>query len=92
MSERPHWEHGFRCHGYWIGLDRVGWVSIGPRPNRVEITGYSWGVVHPLTAAYIEGRSVRLKQAKRAVEKLWASLAHLREMREEQRRVDASYT
>lgn len=65
----PVWEHGYRCHGYWIGITRVGWVSIGPRPNRVEITGHSWGVVHPVTGGYIEGRCLTLRRAKRAVEK-----------------------
>ncbi len=70
----PQWEHGYRCHGYWIGVRRIGWVSIGPRPNRVKDTGYSWGVVHPESGAYIEGRCVTLREAKRLVESKCDSL------------------
>jgi len=26
----PHWEHGYRKHGYWIGTRRIGVVYLGP--------------------------------------------------------------
>jgi len=28
VSEQLHWEHGYRCHGYWRGLERVGCVTL----------------------------------------------------------------
>jgi hypothetical protein len=32
ISSAPRWEHGYRCHGYWLDPSmRVGRVSIGPR-------------------------------------------------------------
>lgn len=34
----PHWEHGYRCHGYWFDVfdglltsnRRIGWVGLEP--------------------------------------------------------------
>lgn len=26
----PHWEHGYRAHGYWSGTRRIGVVYLGP--------------------------------------------------------------
>ena len=32
IGSAPRWEHGYRCHGYWLDPGtRVGRVSIGPR-------------------------------------------------------------
>ena len=48
MSE-PHWERGFRCHGYWIGGNRVGCVSLPPRLpelNSYAKTGFGYKPVH----------------------------------------------
>lgn len=67
----PTWEHGYRCHGFWIGVKRVGWVSLSPYLDgrgSVKNSGYSWGVVHPKTGGYIEGRCRTLRTAKRRVE------------------------
>ena len=32
MSVQAHWEHGYRCHGYWCDKtgDRLGFVGLGP--------------------------------------------------------------
>lgn len=30
---KPVWERGFRCHGYWVGVDRVGAVALPPGQN-----------------------------------------------------------
>jgi hypothetical protein len=73
----PVWEHGFRCHGYWLGVKRVGWVGLSPRvgPDRgsVKFNGYGWGVVAP-TGEYVEGKTKTLKAAKRRVEREYARL------------------
>lgn len=61
----PHWERGYRVHGYWLGMVRVGWVSLPP--GRVAEYGYGWGVNHP-SGRFAEGRAPTLKEAKKLVE------------------------
>jgi hypothetical protein len=71
VEERPHWERGYRVHGYWLGTERVGWVSLGPRAvTRAARDGYGWGVVLP-KGKTLEGRAASLRQAKRKVENLY---------------------
>ena len=60
----PHWEHGYRCHGYWRGtIDRVGFISLPPlhMTQRMELP-YGW------SCGKHQGRCKTLAQAKRAVE------------------------
>ncbi len=61
--EGMHWEHGYRCHGLWLGINRLGRVSIGPRRlwdgiYRWELDGF------PATS----GEAETLRKAKRQVE------------------------
>ncbi len=60
------WEHGYRCHGLWIGTKRLARVSIGHRGVRHDgAHPYSWEIdVAPFTA----GRAKNLKEGKRAAE------------------------
>ena len=38
----PHWERGWRCHGYWIGSKRVGFVALSPPGFKIVYTcGYN---------------------------------------------------
>src|ERR1700724_1393433 len=37
-KSNPIWERGYRSHGYWRGIIRLGWVSLSPRP----VTDYGW--------------------------------------------------
>lgn len=69
---RPHWERGYRCHGYWLGLVRLGLVSLGPaRCTLAARDGYQWeyfpgGVVAQKPAA---GGTVKtLREGRRLVE------------------------
>jgi hypothetical protein len=64
MSE-PHWERGYRCHGYWLDGERMGWVGMSPR-NRCGSSLYYWPYVGDYTAL---GSYKTLKAAKRAVER-----------------------
>lgn len=58
----PVWQHGYRCHGYWIEGQRVGFVGLTPRGYSVS---YSWGLdAAPLT----HGQASTLRAAKRRVE------------------------
>ena len=43
-SEEPHWEHGWRSHGFWIGNHRVGYVGLTPPGFTVA---YSWSLDWP---------------------------------------------
>ena len=69
----PKWQHGYRCHGYWIELSRVGIVSIPPGA-KASVYGYDWAVEVPLLATKT-GWSPTLIAAKRAVEKMFADRA-----------------
>ena len=70
-QEDPHWEHGYRCHGYWLGLVRIGAVGIGPFSGDAKRDGYGWTFRNPNTSADTDGREATLRKAKRQVEKLW---------------------
>jgi hypothetical protein len=58
----PRWEHGYRCHGFWLGTFRVGCVSIGVRPWDGI---YRWELDGGLTS---KGEVRDLRTAKRQVE------------------------
>lgn len=75
MSEIPHWERGMRGHGYWLGTQRLGYVSLPPRGYKAMggLLIYSWGV-DGLRGATWEGTARRLDTAKRAVERAVARL------------------
>ena len=71
-ATEPHWERGFRCHGYWIGLVRWGMVGLPPRAG-VDAPGegrYGWVFEpHGITGQRpVEGRSATLRVAKKMVE------------------------
>lgn len=66
----PVWEHGYRCHGYWLGDRQIGRVSIGPRGWWKPSDGYSWclqsdSLQHPP----VRKPCMTLAAAKRAVER-----------------------
>jgi len=62
--KQPHWEHGWRCHGYWLGRERVGRVSLTPR------CGYPTKYIASLDPPGKQGTRVydNLRAAKRCVE------------------------
>ena len=64
----PHWERGYRVHGYWIGNVRIGWVGLPPGRGTWKQLGYGWGLDKPV----VEGREPSLQKAKQAVEKALA--------------------
>ncbi len=76
----PRWEHGYRCHGLWLGSNRLGRVSIGPKGlwdglYRWELDG------HPATS----GEAKTLGKAKRQVEEALAAARKDRETRHGER-------
>jgi len=72
--DEPHWEHGKRCHGYWLGLTRWGFVGLAPRgQGGVKANGYGWefmpnGIVRNDPLPEHRGRTTTLRAAKRVVE------------------------
>ena len=60
----PHWEHGIRRHGFWLGAKRLGWVGIPPRGFPLE---YHWGLDRTPNKRAVAAPSLRA--AKRAVER-----------------------
>lgn len=60
--EPPRWEHGFRCHGFWSGTDRLGHVGLSPRGFPVV---YTWALDEVPSET---GESFTLRAAKRRVE------------------------
>jgi len=77
MNE-PHWEHGYRCHGYWLGTKRVGYVGLEPYCGglgNVKANGYGWGVTLSGGGHQdAKGHTRTLRAAKRAVEREYARL------------------
>ena len=76
MMDEPHWERGFRCHGYWNGDKRVGWVGLPPRlpslNSRAKTDGYRWGLDSDDLQTPPQRKSFKtLKAAKRAVDRAY---------------------
>ncbi len=68
LAQTPHWERGYRSHGYWLGSERVGWVTRPPG----KMTGQDYGWRYDWSdGARSEGRSPSLRQAKRMVEQIY---------------------
>ena len=59
----PKWEHGYRCHGYWLNGRRHGHVSLSPPGFKPVV--YSWGLDH---VEHEKGECKTLEAAKRRVE------------------------
>lgn len=67
---QPHWEHGYRCHGYWLGLERLGFVGLPPRFATAATYGYGWSFGAPGDKE-VSGRTRTLRAAKKAVEQAY---------------------
>lgn len=63
----PVWERGFRCHGYWLGNNRVGFVGLTPPMKNPTV--YTWSL--PSDEA-LTGQCLSLRNAKRLVERAYA--------------------
>ncbi len=82
----PKWEHGYRCHGYWLRLwdgviwrnARVGYVGLDPYmggTGNVKDNGYGWGVsVNGNGHDDVKGRTRTLRAAKLRVEREYRRL------------------
>lgn len=66
MIPGARWERGYRCHGLWLGDQRLGYVSLGP-PGLWDGL-YMWNVDRPGPMPAL-GSTKTLKAAKRAVER-----------------------
>jgi hypothetical protein len=73
----PHWEHGYRCHGYWLGNRRIGFIGICSGRGAAAKYGYGWSMDYPRDKAAF-GRSMRLRSARRAVERAYREATHER--------------
>jgi hypothetical protein len=66
----PEWERGYRCHGYWIGIDRVGFVGLPPAFATARKDGYFWHATPP-DSTERQGWEPTLRKAKRSVERTY---------------------
>lgn len=70
------WERGYRCHGYWIGTQRIGFIGL---PSRLAIkTGsamvYYWGLDCDNEKSICRIPCKKLASAKKHVELAWEQL------------------
>lgn len=54
------WERGFLSHGYWLGKERLGVVTLGPKGE--------WDGVYRWQAGDRAGEASTLEEARRSVE------------------------
>jgi hypothetical protein len=60
VKAKPNWERGYRSHGYWLGKERLGKVTLdGDAANAAR---YRW------ESGNRTGKSQTLREAKQAVE------------------------
>lgn len=69
---KPEWERGYWTYGYWLGIRRIGRVSIHRQGMSRRIECYAWSYTVQKTGATIEGKTNDLKQAKYEVELLYS--------------------
>ena len=60
----PVWQHGYRCHGYWLDNNRVGFIGLSPRVGNIPVF-YSWSLDRVPAET---GKCSTLRSAKRRVE------------------------
>jgi len=82
MTEQLHWEHGYRCHGYHVGVHRVGFVGLPPYCGGLGSTkenGYGWGLDSDnLQNPPARPKMKTLSAAKRAVERAYQEYLNAR--------------
>jgi hypothetical protein len=61
-KHKPFWERGFLSHGYWLGKERLGVVTLGPRGE--------WDGIYRWQAGSNAGKASTLREAKHAVEQV----------------------
>ena len=54
------WERGYLSHSYWLGKERLGQVTLGPKKE--------WDGIYRWQAGDHSGEAATLDEAKRAVE------------------------
>lgn len=69
QNNQPVWEHGIRCHGYWLGIKQVGFVGL--TPPMVKPVMYTWSLNVPYYEA-VKGQCLSLRKAKSLVEQAYA--------------------
>lgn len=69
LADRPRWERGHRCHGYWLDGKRLGVVGYGPGRGAAAESGYTWRTDLGDWHRRPDGHASTLEQAKRNVEK-----------------------
>jgi hypothetical protein len=66
-ANRPHWERSKNRHGYWIGLQRFGYIGLVLGKTKYR---YEWIFESP-DGMEVEGKSTNLRLAKQSVERLF---------------------
>lgn len=59
-KKQAFWERGFLSHGYWLGKERLGVVTLGPKGE--------WDGVYRWQAGDRAGEASTLEEARRSVE------------------------
>lgn len=59
----PAWEHSYRRHGLWVGLERVGYIGLSLKNKNKTVYSYN--------CCGISGRVESLRIAKRKVEEIF---------------------
>jgi hypothetical protein len=59
-KKQAFWERGHLSHGYWLGKERLGAVTLGPKGE--------WDGVYRWQAGDRAGEAATLEEAKRSVE------------------------
>src|SRR5258706_16148007 len=57
-AKQAFWERGYLAHGYWLGKERLGQVTLGPKKE--------WDGIYRWRAANHSGEAATLDEAKRA--------------------------
>lgn len=71
LLSEPHWERGYRCHGYWNAGKRLGAVSLPPHGWPLQ---YFWSLDRQIDGEIVDGYGRNLKTAKRCLELAHAGL------------------
>lgn len=61
----PHWERGYRCHGFWLGTKRIGFIGLTPEHYKPLICFWSLDIPKQ---NFMTGETNNVRKAKQLVE------------------------
>jgi hypothetical protein len=64
----PHWEHGYRCYGYWLENRRIGFIGLSPEHYKPLIVSWTFDIPND---SFEYGIVSNVRKAKQIIEHIY---------------------